>query len=389
MKELKVIHLSSSINGGAGIAAQRLNAALVELGVNSKLLTLSRVNREAQIHVRRTISQFFLGKFNALIAGLVSKRTFFSIQSNNSLSIRKIQKYLSPTEGIIHIHNWFNLISEATIFQLIEKGYKVVLTLHDERLFTGGCHYALDCRQFEQACKVCPEIPKSLQILPNRVFAKSWAAISNLDSPLDVIAPSNWMAREALRSTLLGHANIHVIQNSLNNFGLEIPRVIPSKNLSVNPRVIRLGVASKDPSSYIKGGDLIETMHQDVDFNSHFRLIFMADYSDQSKELFWNDIDFLLVASRIDNSPNVIHEAKSLGIPVIGTNVGGIPELLTSSDLLIEFSNLNKEYFLNIKNGLLSKLQDINKLQANQNAFKRWSAESAILHRELYKRIID
>jgi glycosyltransferase involved in cell wall biosynthesis len=39
-------------------------------------------------------------------------------------------------------------------------------------------------------------------------------------------------------------------------------------------------------------------------------------------------IDVLLVPSKADNSPNVIHEAKLWGKPVVSSDVGGIPEIL-------------------------------------------------------------
>lgn len=36
----------------------------------------------------------------------------------------------------------------------------------------------------------------------------------------------------------------------------------------------------------------------------------------------------LLIASRMDTSPNVVTEAHAIGLPVIGTRVGGIPEMI-------------------------------------------------------------
>ena len=54
----------------------------------------------------------------------------------------------------------------------------------------------------------------------------------------------------------------------------------------------------------------------------------------------------MLVLSVADNSPNVIHEAKYFGIPIIGSNVGGIPELLDpDNDYAIE-SNSNQFFEL-------------------------------------------
>jgi glycosyltransferase involved in cell wall biosynthesis len=46
---------------------------------------------------------------------------------------------------------------------------------------------------------------------------------------------------------------------------------------------------------------------------------------------FWNLVDVLFVPSRADNSPNVIHEAKLWGVPVLTSDVGGIPEILDKS----------------------------------------------------------
>ena len=64
---------------------------------------------------------------------------------------------------------------------------------------------------------------------------------------------------------------------------------------------------------------------------------------------FWAEIDYLLVLSRADNSPNVIHEAKSQGIPVISSIVGGISELLNPEiDILISPNEFNEKDILNV-----------------------------------------
>ena len=81
-------------------------------------------------------------------------------------------------------------------------------------------------------------------------------------------------------------------------------------------------------------------------------------------EEFWLKIDYLLVVSRADNSPNVIHEAKLLGIPVIATEVGGITELLNEGqDIFISDNDQVVEQ-------ILSSLKKISSFPSNIKANK-------------------
>ena len=71
------------------------------------------------------------------------------------------------------------------------------------------------------------------------------------------------------------------------------------------------------------------------------------DETAERMEKFYSSIDILLVLSRMDNSPNVIHEAHSVGIPVIATKIGGISELLNDEyDWGIEPGNLNAQFIV-------------------------------------------
>jgi glycosyltransferase involved in cell wall biosynthesis len=60
---------------------------------------------------------------------------------------------------------------------------------------------------------------------------------------------------------------------------------------------------------------------------------------DEQKERFFADVDCLVVPSRWpDTAPQVVPEARSHGVPVIGARIGGIPELVgpRTSPLLFE-----------------------------------------------------
>jgi glycosyltransferase involved in cell wall biosynthesis len=105
---------------------------------------------------------------------------------------------------------------------------------------------------------------------------------------------------------------------------------------------INVGFAAMDPKSWIKGGDLVESlMAKQLNGNS-FRFFALSDFEDYRD--FWSNIDVLLVPSQADNSPNVIHESKLWGIPVVASDVGGIPELISSDfDGLIPAQEISVE----------------------------------------------
>ena len=89
-----------------------------------------------------------------------------------------------------------------------------------------------------------------------------------------------------------------------------------------------IGIASMDPKSYIKGGDIIEKLQSNYVMQKNNVVIVNLKDAPNKIEDFWGKIDLLLVPSRADNSPNVILEAKSLSIPILASKVGGIPEMM-------------------------------------------------------------
>jgi glycosyltransferase involved in cell wall biosynthesis len=57
--------------------------------------------------------------------------------------------------------------------------------------------------------------------------------------------------------------------------------------------------------------------------------------SESEMALLLSTIDLVVVPSNQDNSPSVIGEALSVGVPVIGSDAGGIPEVLRNFEMPI------------------------------------------------------
>jgi glycosyltransferase involved in cell wall biosynthesis len=342
IKNFKVVHLSSSTSGGAGIAAKRLNSALKAFGIESTIISLNGSSREEigdVVYVSRTLSSLILGKISTIINLHLSRMSFFSLFNRPAGNLLTVLRIFSPDTTILHIHNWFNLTDFSELESLLQSGYKIVFTLHDESLFTGGCHYSFSCDFFTGTCLQCPRVPKLLEskVLNNQNVAAAFVQ-KHLEE-LKFICPSNWIKSEALRSRVLNHADLVVIPNVFDTLS-----EVKFDNSCAKKSLVHIGVASVDPWHYSKGGDILKQLIHYSEINSSglcFHLL--SEYSGEDKfARFWSEIDALFVPSRADNSPNVIHESKLYGIPVLASNVGGIPELLDQGiDSVFELSDIN------------------------------------------------
>ncbi|EFK59779.1 glycosyltransferase [Sphingobacterium spiritivorum] len=68
---------------------------------------------------------------------------------------------------------------------------------------------------------------------------------------------------------------------------------------------------------------------------------FMGSVSSETVKKLLAESDIFLLVSRTEGLPRAIIEAMSFGLPCIGTNIGGIPELI-NKDLLVDVNNINQ-----------------------------------------------
>lgn len=331
-ENLKVVHLSTSHSGGAGIAARRLNEALNLNGINSVFIALASPEYEPSRSEKAKVRDL-KSRFESYLFTNISKRTFkstyFTLFSSSSVTLNDVTSYGDPENTIIHIHNWFNLMNLRIVRRILKRGYRIVFTLHDQRLFTGGCHYSLDCEKFTKTCANCPELPLYLNQIPRLNVYRTKRIFRKYHKQITCISPSGWLQNLAQKSKTLQDIPILEIGNihDLSLGGIAVKNTLPVDRVT-------FGIASVDRYSPLKGYDNFLALEEyliEVDFP--FDVIYLSDYGTDrlQQSSFWKEVDYLLVLSNADNSPNVIHEAKIYGVPVIGAKIGGIPELLNSA----------------------------------------------------------
>ena len=328
---MKIVHLSTGHLGGAGLAARRLSTGLRSIGMNSTFVALSHptyLPTENELQISRNFPQRVSSGLSTLTSKKWTGTSLVTPISTDVIDRDFLEDLSSHEETIFHIHNWFNIFSQSELAKL-SKSFNFVFTLHDQRLFTGACHYSLECTNYRENCAKCPLLPKFVNNYPSRVYS------AEMDfSQISFISPSRWLFDMARTSKMLRSATGRVIPNSF--FGYDS---IVTEREGMDP-AINVGFAAMDSKAWIKGGDIVSALKQSEPTEKVLRFLELPNFRNERD--FWQSIDILLVPSRADNSPNVIHEAKLWGVPVISSSVGGIPEILNNAfDGIIDPFNVN------------------------------------------------
>lgn len=346
--------------GGASIAAFRLNKALNDNGLDSKMLVQDKKGKAPNVETIAT--NWFLKK--VALARFAFDRYQFAfyekskavrfIFSQAKIGIDISQNALIQKSDIIHLH-WINFgfLSLDAIQKLIETQKPIVWTLHDMWLFTGGCHYSRDCTQYQQSCGNCSEFLKNPS--PTDLSNQVWQAKQKLlhNANISVVACSHWLAEKAKTSTLLEGKKIVSIPNPIDTSLFKpTEKPIAQQHFHLDPTKryilfaaakisdVRKGFAyfkealeilKKEYSVDNKAVELIifgQTQASDFE-NLPFKVNALGKLSDLATiSLAYSAASVFVISSLEDNLPNTIMESLACGTPAVGFETGGIPEMI-------------------------------------------------------------
>ena len=340
---MKILHLSTSSTGGAGRAAFRMSAALRAHNQDSDLIYLGNPLNHNQVGVH-PISR---GPVRKVISSTLTYMQSRVVQSGTdpvtpiSLNAIKVSEILDLKPDIVHIHNFYNLMSLPSIISLASRA-KVVLTLHDQRIFTAGCHYSHGCLGYRSTCVACPQMNSLFQSGASRLFEKNMQDLRFDENSLTLVSPSEWLLSKARENLAFAKFSGYVVRNPIPEF--KFP-----PNERGGDKKLRIGFCSDKLNNPLKGLAVLLNALAGLDRDYVLRLIGneLGDYkipkgisfeiisptSDAHLSSEIADLDVLVVPSLEDNSPNVIGEALMCGTKVIGSDIGGIGELMRQLQL--------------------------------------------------------
>ncbi|MCF0191523.1 MAG: glycosyltransferase [Marinilabiliaceae bacterium] len=382
---MKIVHINKSdAGGGASVAALRIHRSLLRAGVDSHILVQEQRRTEQNEHVAGSGLIYRTKNFVRFVWERLrflpyekerALRYYFSI-ANVGQSI--VNHPVIQEADIIHLH-WINqgYLSLDTLQELFKLGKPIVWTLHDMWPFTGGCHYAGSCLEFNEHCGFCPLLNSpSANDISVDVFQKKKEIYKNVN--LNIVTCSRWLGTLASSSSLFRNTPITPIPNPIDtNFYTILDRQECRKELGLplDKKLILFGAANiydirkgyrylSESLSILKEnfpsmsnnlelvvfGKIPYDATREFSFKTH-AMEFIKNPTTLLK--IYNACDTFILPSLQDNLPNTVVECLSCGTPVVGFRIGGVPEMIQhgKTGYLAEIRNS-----LSLANGIYSML---------------------------------
>jgi glycosyltransferase involved in cell wall biosynthesis len=255
---MNVLHLvAGRLDRGAARGAYWLHRALVEIGVDSTILTNSRddLGDDTVISANRSV-------FSRASFGLRYKASRLPIEAYRhrqavafSTGLDGIDMTRHPAYGaadLVHLH-WIN--SLVSVRSLGKVAKPVVWTLRDMWPFTGGCHHAMDCERYTDECGRCPQLDSHRERDLSRFVLRHKQA--SVPANLRVVGISRWISERASRSALFRQCDISTISNNVDTELFHpIDRQTARQALGLDDERKLVLIGALDISSIYKGFDL-------------------------------------------------------------------------------------------------------------------------------------
>lgn len=349
---------TSERTGGAAVASGRLMNALNNNGVKAKMLVRDKESDHITVvGLRHSLLQewHFLWERWCIFCHLhFSRKHLFEVDiANTGTDITTLPEFKEA--DVIHLE-WINqgMLSLNDIRKIIAKGKAVVWTMHDLWPATAICHYARMCSSFKTECHRCRLLPGggSNNDLSKRVWRRKAAVYRN--SNIHFVACSRWLEQQAKQSRLLQGMHVTSIPNPIDTniyHPLDKQKARLSARLPVDGRRIILFVSQRVTDERKGMAYFIEAIERLVavypamkerlivavlgghaeDIAGKLALpVYPLGYVNDEKKIVsvYNSADVFVLPSLEDNLPNTIMEAMACGVPCVGFDVGGIPEMI-------------------------------------------------------------
>lgn len=341
------LQISTVYGGGAGRACIRLHEALLEHpDVNSRVLIGQNFPQNplpgVQPMYRSELTSFLRRRWTKLIAasalsGLPKTEETFMIPRTG----HAVHRHPAIAQAdLINLHWTTRFLDHRSFFNAVQK--PLVWTLHDMNPWSGGYPYDREF-PFQEYEKV---IAANLSLQAD--------ALKEVDN-LTVVCPSRWLYEASKASKLFGRYRHELIPYSLNTEVFK-PRstseIRQSLGLNKHKKILlfvatHLGHIRKGLRHLIEALNILEGQvntnnlqlavvgnGRPASLPENMDVIELGRIPDEAKMAeVYAAADIFILPSEQDNLPNTVLESLSSGTPVVGFEIGGIPDMVSDSSL--------------------------------------------------------
>lgn len=342
---MRILLVNTTDSGGAGIATFRLYHALKKAGAEVRILLQkakkpdTRANPDVKIIASDTLKKifyYFRTRREHILIGSEARLNFSTGRTGISIKKHPWVKWAD----VVHLH-WIN-DSFVKLSELQRLNKPLVWTLHDMWPYSSGTHYEPDSTSIQ------PPVNSKIR---ERIWSHKKTVYPSLS--LTAVCPSEWLANLARRSETFASVDVNAIPNPIDT---SVYRPLnPNKRnafgISEDKTVALFGsfnVLGDERKGFAELSSALQKLHEArAELNDKLEIAVIGRQDDAMADLIpypvhflgfhstdqalvdcYSVADFFVIPSKQDNLPNMCLEAVACGLPVVGFNIGGVPDMV-------------------------------------------------------------
>lgn len=372
----KILLLSSGDVNGAYEAIYRLGKHFLLQGYEVKMLVKTKTKSDSFIIIYKDTIQPYKRKniFERILLKIKKKFSekktapkinydlnydFISVDETSvNVSANRILDLVGFIPDFIYTGMTDNFMNSTDLLYLqqVTKAQVYNITV-DMNHFTGGCHFAWDCKGYIEGCSnKCPAIVSEYgKDIPKRNFDTKLK--NAIQGNFKILAGSSWTLKQAQESKIYKNQNVIYNVNSLIDLTLfniknkdiskrifeldkdkfyilmgcqnakakrkgfeylvESLKILEKKLSPIEKSKIEVIIVSRDVSEAF---DEIPFMKKHIDYIKDYRLL----------ALLYQSVDVFVNSSIEDSGPLMVSEALACGTPVVGFDMGVVNNLVVT-----------------------------------------------------------